>query len=1011
MKKILAFLLMALLFSVTAFCADTVLFDFGNEADSTFGIGQNRLGNVSYDNESISWTNELQGNSGIMGSISSYDIDGSNYRYVVSRLKIENNVTTTNSNYRFYFSRVNKKTGNITHDLWATPYESFSASVPYDKNGEFITYAFDLTKYPALCTGEEKIDKIFYGAGLDTGTAGVKVYSDFLAFVPEDEYNVKVYLNQNTNEELFTPLPQYTTVPFGTQFTFDSLPYRRAGYKISGWSLSGNAEAADLSCIKGETTLYAIWEEDSDIYVNFNSNTTDNVSGIPSYSIVQDGTYTFDGDSPEREGYYFTGWSSDKDASIGSYTFDNITKSITLYAIWIKAEPVQIKYEANRDGDTVEFMPMRREVTAQKGMPFSLPEKAPERDGFEFLGWSTSLAAKDIVQDGFIPTADTTLYAIWSDSENYNDVFTFTPEELYKNMTSGRCAISLMDGYVKIVPTDKTNYDVFIQCSNGFSANLNAKAIDKVLITAEFIAADSLSFTSQLFTRIDSDSNYKESHSVKASGSSSDGKKVYTFDLSSASFWQDAETLVNFRYDPFSTEGFSEVRIYEIAFVSEKIIASFDGTGSDSGETNAVVSQSGSVTLPPCGFIKKGFAFNGWTDGKTVYEAGETITLSQSTVFKPIWALDDSLSSAKVLYPGFARKAFIFGSDDGANADKRVIETFNKHGIKGSFNLIAKSYSNYTAQQLESLRKTYEGHEIVSHSYSHFAMMASNTAKTDEDCLDDIVLGENRLEEIFNCEINGFIWPISKGDRPAVLEYTNDHYLWSRMAPEEAGGDYFAVPEAFKPNWRWTCVDWNNNKNFIDRYTEEYLGLETDRLTLYSLWCHANNYDAYNLWDVFDAFIKNYTQSGQNIWNPYPTEYVKYINASRELVIKDEYIFNPTEIDIYLQIGDKQLVLPAYSIYDGKAFDNSKVEFTDGNAKVTYYADATAFQDGFNIVIAGYDNEKVLSSIKICKATGGTVEKITEALDGKADIETVKIFSFDNLNNISPISKEMLFSK
>ena len=1005
MKKLLLSLFFAFLLTVTAFCSEIVLLDFGKEADGSFGLTQDRMENITYDNESICWTNTTSGNSGLKKNLSSYNIDGIDYRYIVSRFKIENDVNTKASIYRFYFGRVDKTTGTKTHDIWTKPYESFSSSVPYNKNGSFITYVFDLTTFPALCTGTDKIGDIFYGAGLDTGTAGVKVYSDYLAFVPEDKYNVKIYLDKNTTEELSTPLPQYTTVTFGSEFVFDSIPYRRNGYKIKGWSLTKDGEIADLSCIKGETTLYAIWEEDSSVYVNFKSNTTDEVSGIPSEFILAGNSYTFDGKAPVREGYYFLGWSTDKNAADGAYSFENITSNTTLYAIWEKSYPVQIHYEANRDGDTIENMPMKRTVTVQKGRAVSLPEKNPVRIGYTFAGWSTSLDAKDIVQDGFIAEKDLVLYAIWkgeNDGELINDPFVFTPAEIKSTFSFGRCAGTLYDDYISITGTVSDSNDVFLSPKS--KINLNAKAIDRVVVTAEFIpVGEHVSFNPKLYTQIDNDSNFSETHSIKINGNTADGKKQYVFDLNTTKYWKDASTLVNFRYDPYDESGIKEVKIYKIELVSDNFIASFNGADADSGETDIIISADGNITLPTCGFVKDGFIFDGWTDGQNVYKAGEKATITQSITFKAVWKNNGSLKSATVLYPDFARKAFLFGSDDGANADKRVIATFNKYGIKGSFNLVGYKYANYTDTQLEELRNIYAGHEIVNHSYSHFSMKSTNTAKTDEDCINDMIRGEEVLEKIFGQKINGFIWPITTGDRPAVLEVSNERYLWARSAPEQAGGDYFGIPETFKPAWAWTCVDWNANKNFIDRYTEEYLGLETDRLTVYTLWCHANNYDAYDLWDVFDRFIDNYTGSAQNIWNPYPTDYVKYINATRELVIENDYIFNPTNIDIYAEIGSEQLIIPAYSYYDGKIFTQSGAEIKDGNATVTYYADGTDIDHDFSVILAGYTAKNKLTAIKIKTCNAGQLTPISETLDGDENIDYVKIFAFDSLSSISPL--------
>ena len=114
MKKIFTALFLIISLSVVAFCAETVMFDFGKESDGCFGMTQKSLENLVYDNESVSWTNATPSHSGLETKLTSYNIDGIDYKYVVTRIKVENDVNTASSNFRLYFGRVDKITGNKT---------------------------------------------------------------------------------------------------------------------------------------------------------------------------------------------------------------------------------------------------------------------------------------------------------------------------------------------------------------------------------------------------------------------------------------------------------------------------------------------------------------------------------------------------------------------------------------------------------------------------------------------------------------------------------------------------------------------------------------------------------------------------------------------------------------------------------------------------------------------------------------------------------------------------------
>ena len=87
-----------------------------------------------------------------------------------------------------------------------------------------------------------------------------------------------------------------------------------------------------------------------------------------------------------------------------------------------------------------------------------------------------------------------------------------------------------------------------------------------------------------------------------------------------------------------------------------------------------------------------------------------------------------------MLFPDAKRKALTFSYDDGVEQDARLMEIFNKHGLKGTFNLNGQPLetAEYTWPEGTIHRRmgykmaleTYGGelgqnHEIAIHSYTH----------------------------------------------------------------------------------------------------------------------------------------------------------------------------------------------------------------------------------------------------------------------------------------------------
>ena len=142
-----------------------------------------------------------------------------------------------------------------------------------------------------------------------------------------------------------------------------------------------------------------------------------------------------------------------------------------------------------------------------------------------------------------------------------------------------------------------------------------------------------------------------------------------------------------------------------------------------------------------------------------------------------------------------------------------------------------------------------------------------------------------------------------------------ENYEYVRSAPAEAGGDYFALPTSFGPNWGWTCVDWHNDVTYLTKYADEYFALETDELTLFSLWSHSVYYPVNDNWYVMDDFLNDFTHSGQNIWNPQPHKYVEYVKAMNEVKIENGTVTNNSDIDIYAIVNGEEVVIPAGESY------------------------------------------------------------------------------------------------
>lgn len=136
-------------------------------------------------------------------------------------------------------------------------------------------------------------------------------------------------------------------------------------------------------------------------------------------------SFTVSSTEPTRSGYNFLGWSKSSTATTASYhggdsisvTYDDVT----LYAVWERITyTCKLQYNANGGSGAPTTQTYTGSSTSSHS--FTVSSTAPVRDGYTFLGWSTSSSATsasyaggDSISVSYNGTI--TLYAVWEKNE------------------------------------------------------------------------------------------------------------------------------------------------------------------------------------------------------------------------------------------------------------------------------------------------------------------------------------------------------------------------------------------------------------------------------------------------------------------------------------------------------------------------------------------------------------------------------------------------------------------
>ena len=198
----------------------------------------------------------------------------------------------------------------------------------------------------------------------------------------------------------------------GTYNTEIRLPEAtRKGYELLGWSEDAKAtqpQYTNTYVIKENKVLYAVWNTKRyTVVLDANGgqigDSTDSIKSITNNYLTNITLPT-----ATREGYTFTGWSTNINAILGEYkTNYEIQDNITLYAIWT-SDKYTITFNGN--GGIVET----ETISANFNSDIILPEAT--RAGYTLVGWdirASSATAKYEAGKEYTVQGNITLYAIW----------------------------------------------------------------------------------------------------------------------------------------------------------------------------------------------------------------------------------------------------------------------------------------------------------------------------------------------------------------------------------------------------------------------------------------------------------------------------------------------------------------------------------------------------------------------------------------------------------------------
>lgn len=243
-------------------------------------------------------------------------------------------------------------------------------------------------------------------------------------------------------------------------------------------------------------------------------------------------------------------------------------------------------------------------------------------------------------------------------------------------------------------------------------------------------------------------------------------------------------------------------------------------------------------------------------------------------------------------FPHGKHKVLTMSYDDGNAADRRLVEIFNKYGIKGTFHLNAGLLDKGDRISAGEVKSLYEGHEVAAHAYTHPTLERC----PNEQVVNQIMEDRKVLESLVGYPVRGLSYPNGSHNRrirnllPCVgIEY-------SRVVESTRG---FAMPDDLY-QWRPTC---HHNQDLMSLAETFVNQSKPAHLIMMYVWGHSFEFDRQGNWDLIERFCE-FVGGRSDIWYATNIEIVDYLDTLKRLKFSaaGDMVYNPSAATAWISV-------------------------------------------------------------------------------------------------------------
>ena len=205
-------------------------------------------------------------------------------------------------------------------------------------------------------------------------------------------------------------------------------------------------------------------------------------------------------------------------------------------------------------------------------------------------------------------------------------------------------------------------------------------------------------------------------------------------------------------------------------------------------------------------------------------------------------------------------KAVTFSYDDGVTQDQRLIELFDRYGLKATFNINSELLGkpgrlireNVTVAHVkprpEEIARIYAGHEVAVHTLTHPDL----TALDDAEVIRQVEEDRKTLSALVGYEVVGMAYPIGTHNaHVAELIRANTGVRYARTVTST----YSFTPQTNLLQFDPTVYHHVEFDRMFE-LAKEFIAAKPKTPQIFYIWGHAYEFDIHNTWAKMEDFCR-----------------------------------------------------------------------------------------------------------------------------------------------------------